>query len=89
MLGKKKKDNPLIEDAIKRCETELVRLTPGTSAYQELRNTIERHRHEQTMKRLDEIAKPHWSVNPSFWLSCVGVIASVIAAVYAYLAYSK
>ncbi len=53
-----KKHNPLIDDAIKRNEDALTKLTPGTSEYQKCRNRIERHRHDSIMEMLIEISKP-------------------------------
>jgi len=50
--------HPLLDDAIKRNEDELVNTPPGTPQYQLYRNRVDRHRHESIMAMLEDISKP-------------------------------
>ena len=39
-------------------------------------------RHMEIKNRLDELKKPHWTVNPNFWVTVVAAIAGIVAAYF-------
>lgn len=58
----------------------------ATKILAERQAIIDQARHAEL---LAEIKRPHWSVTPLFWISVVGAFSAVVAAYYAYLAYSQ
>jgi len=58
----------------------------ATKILAERRAKIDQAHH---VELLSEIKRPHWSVTPLFWVSVVGAFSAVVAAYYAYLAYSQ
>ncbi|MSM41571.1 MAG: hypothetical protein GJT30_18300 [Geobacter sp.] len=39
-------------------------------------------RHKETQEKLKELKKPHWTVNPTFWVSLIAMTAACIAAFF-------
>ena len=48
------------------------------------RDTDERYRNIE--KHIIQLQKPHWTVNPGFWVSLLAVVLSGLAAFFAWLA---
>jgi len=46
-------------------------------------------RHAELASRLAELKKPHWTVNPNFWLTVVSAAAAVVAAYFGWLTVIK
>lgn len=43
-------------------------------------------RHREIQECLEELKKPHWTVNPNFWITLVSAIAAIVAAYFAWRA---
>jgi len=43
---------------------------------------LDEARHHEIQNKLEELKKPHWTVNPTFWVSLVAMIAACIAAYF-------
>lgn len=42
--------------------------------------------YEKTNREIKNLAKPHWTVQPNFWITTVSAIAAIVAAYFAWLA---
>jgi hypothetical protein len=71
-----KKNNPLIENAIKRNENALIHLDKDSPQYQECKNKIDHHRHESIMVMLNEISKPK---KIEIFIALVAFLALIVA----------
>jgi hypothetical protein len=45
--------------------------------------------HLQLKEAVEKVSKPHWTVLPNFWLTCIGACAGIAAAWFAWLALRK
>jgi len=88
----KKRYKDLSPLELKKKQLEFSHMT-DTSDYIAISELIEQNdivapeiRHAELVGKLDELKKPHWTVNPTFWIAVVAAIAGVAAAYFAYRA---
>ena len=87
----RRKMNPPDKEHIKDLPTEtLIELAQNFASerpfVEYLSQELAKRRHNESMKRLDELRNPHWTVQPNFWITVVSAVAAVLAAYFAWLA---
>jgi hypothetical protein len=61
-------------------------LAERRAAREEKAAALAKDRHEELLRKIEQ---PHWTATPSFLAGVIGVLASVVAAVFAYLSYAQ
>ena len=61
-------------------------LAERRAAREESAASTAKHRHEELLRRIEQ---PHWTATPGFLVGVTGVLAGVVAAVFAYLSYAQ